>query len=159
MDNPALHSHQLPKLLALKHLPNLRTHMIELRVHGNDVIDDIGAGHRSSHLLEYTRVIHQRWHLYDDIRFYQPIMREHTIFGSLGFTPSSANGLMPAIAPNPRWLLSCVRGSCIFCPACIVGICCGDEDDEEDGCWRTCPLTMWIVWPDCTLYTESCSSS
>ena len=60
MDNPALHSHQLPKLLALKHLPNLRTHMIELRVHGNDVIDDIGAGHRSSHLLEYTGVIHQR---------------------------------------------------------------------------------------------------
>lgn len=41
--------------------------MTELGVDGNDVIDNVGVGHRSSHLLKYTGVIHQHWHLYDDI--------------------------------------------------------------------------------------------
>ena len=72
----------------------------------------------------------------------------------------SWKGLIPAIAPKPRWLLSCARGSCGFWPACMVGSCCGcvgcaDELPPE----RDTPLTICIVCEDAILYRDSGSSS
>lgn len=80
------------------------------------------------------------------------------MFGSFGLSPICANGLNPAIAPNPRCPFSCVSGSLGFWPVCMAGMG-GGADAWDAPAERDTPFTMWMVCADWILYTDSTSSS